>query len=85
MAALPHAAMLASIVATLLYFPAGIALALAFGAFGTPLDSLVTFGGSFGRLVGLLAWWLLAFAVACVYTACAFPWEERILAWPKKK
>jgi len=76
---------MAGIVATLLYWPAGVALVLALGAFGVPLDSVVTFGGTFGRLAGLLVWWLLAFAVASVYIACVFPWEERILTWPKKK
>jgi Zn-dependent protease len=83
--ALPQAAVMASIVATLLYWPAGVTLALVLGAFGVPLDTVVSFGGSFNRLVGLFAWWLLAFAIACVYIACAFPWEERVLKWPKKK
>ncbi|HEY2336635.1 MAG TPA: hypothetical protein VGI18_04640 [Burkholderiales bacterium] len=77
--------MMASIVATLLYWPAGVALVLVLSAFGIALDTVVTFGGSFSRLVGLFTWWLLSFAIACVYIACAFPWEERVLKWPKKK
>jgi hypothetical protein len=76
---------MAGIVATLLYWPAGVALVLLLGVFGIPLESVVTFGGTCGRLAGLLAWWLLAFAIACVYIAFVFPWEERVLTWLKKK
>ena len=76
---------MAAIVATLLYLPACVVLGLSLGALGIPLDWAVTFGGSYGRTAGLLIWWLLAFFIACIYIACAFPWDERIMAWPKKR
>ena len=33
----------------------------------------------------LLVRWLLTFGGACVYAVCAFPWDEKVLAWPGKK
>ena len=76
---------MAAIVATLLYVPAGLALLLLLALFGIPIDAVVTFGGFFNTLLGLFAWWLLAFAIACIYVACAFPWGDKVLAWPRKK
>ena len=77
--------MIAAIVATLVYFPAGIAMVLVLKVFGISFEAVVTFGGLFNTLLGLLVWWLLAFAGSCIYAACAFPWEEKVLAWPRKK
>jgi hypothetical protein len=85
MAVLPQAALMAAIVATLFYWPAGIVAALLLAAFGVPLDAVLSFGGHLGRLAGLFAWWLLAFVGACTYTVCVFPWSERIMAWPGNK
>jgi hypothetical protein len=34
---------------------------------------------------GLFAWWLLTFGGASVYAFCAFPWKDKVLAWPRKK
>jgi len=76
---------MAAIVATLAYWPLGIALLLLLKLFGISFEAVVTFGGSFNTLLGLFVWWLLAFAVSCVYAVCAFPWGEKVLAWPRKK
>ena len=76
---------MAAIVATLVYFPAGIAMVLVLKMFGISFEAVVTFGGLFNTLLGLLVWWLLAFAGSCIYAACAFPWGEKVLAWPRKK
>lgn len=76
---------MAAIVATLMYLPAGMAMVLVLKLFGISVKAAVTFGGAFNMLPGLFAWWLLAFAGSCVYAVCAFPWEEKVLAWPRKK
>ena len=60
-ASLSQLAMTGAVLATLLYVPAGIALALAFGLFGVPLETFVTFNGALEIYEGLCAWWLLAF------------------------
>lgn len=78
-------AILGAIAATLFGWPAGAALALALSLFGISFHAVLTFGGAFSTWLGLLAWWLLAFAAACLYAACAFPWGEKVLAWPRKK
>ena len=76
---------MAVIVATLAYIPAAIALALLLSLLGIPIDAVVTFGGFFNSWLGMLVWWLLMLAAACIYTACVFPWGEEVLAWPRKK
>jgi hypothetical protein len=83
--ALPQLAVMSAIVATLFYWPAGIAAALVLAVLGIPFTTVATFGGAFNTFVGLIAWWLLAFAGACAYAACAFPWGDKVLAWPRKK
>ena len=85
MISLPQVAVMGAVVASLLYVPLGIALALAFGLFGISLEELVTFDGTFSIYSGLFAWWLLTFGGASVYAFYAFPWEEKVLAWPRKK
>jgi hypothetical protein len=85
MVSLSQMAVMGAIVATLVYWPLGIALVLVLALFGVSLSAVVTFGGTFNTLLGLIAWWLLAFAGACIYAACAFPWEEKVLAWPRKE
>ena len=76
---------MAAIVATLVYLPVGIAMLLVLKVFGISFEAVVTFGGLFNTLLGLFAWWLLAFAGSCIYAVCAFPWGEKVLAWPRKK
>jgi hypothetical protein len=63
---------MAAIVATMLYPPVAIVLGLLLGLFGVPLDAVVTFGGAINTYAGVLAWWLVAFALALVYAAFAF-------------
>jgi hypothetical protein len=48
---------MAAIVATLLYFPVGLALALMFGLAGVPFEAVVSFGGALGVFLGLAVWW----------------------------
>jgi hypothetical protein len=76
---------MAAIVATLAYGPVGIAMLLLLKLFGISFEAAVTFGGTFNTLFGLFAWWLLAFAGACIYAFIAFPWGDQVLAWPRKK
>lgn len=66
-----------AIVASLLYFPVGAALALLFALMGVSLHAFVTFGGALRTLPGMLAWWLLDFTAALVYAACVFPWSAK--------
>lgn len=76
---------MAAIVATLFYVPAALAVALLLALLGVAIDPVATFGGFFNILIGMVVWWLLVFAVACIYSACAFPWGDEVLAWPRKK
>jgi hypothetical protein len=82
---LSQMALMGAIVATLLYFPAGLALALVLVLFGVSFGDIVTFGGALATPLGLFAWWLLAFVAACIYAAWAFPWSDPALGWPGKK
>jgi hypothetical protein len=81
---LARMALMAAIVATLLFVPVVLAFALLIRVLGFSPEAFATFGGALHPLVGLFAWWLAAFAGACVYAAFAFPWDEKVLAWPKK-
>jgi hypothetical protein len=81
---LAQVTVMGAIVASLLYFPLGVALALALRGAGISFQAFVTFGGAFNVLPGLAIWWLLVFAGACIYTACLIPWGERVIGWPKK-
>jgi hypothetical protein len=85
MTSLSQVAVMSAIVASLLFVPVGIALALIFALFGVSLEDLVTFGETFSIYSGLFAWWLLTFGGASVYAFCAFPWKDKVLAWPRKK
>jgi len=82
---LSQMAVMAAIVATLAYFPLGLLATLAFRLFGIPFDALVTFGGALGMFLGLVSWWLVAFAGACAYAAWMFPWGDAAFAWPSRK
>jgi hypothetical protein len=82
---LAQVGVMAAIVATLLYFPFGLALAVLLRLLGVSFEAFVTFSGALNVFVGLAAWWLLFFTAASVYAACLFPWGDKVLAWPKKK
>ena len=66
-----------AVVATMLYWPIGIGLAVICALVGFPFNSLVTFGGSLGGVAGMLAWWLVVFAATLPYAAFMFPWDAR--------
>ena len=74
LAALLQVAVMAGVVATLVYFPLGVALALLLPPLGITFDALLTFGGAVHFVLGLLLWWLATFAGACGYAAWLFPW-----------
>ena len=85
MASLGQLAVMAALVATLAYFPLGLGLAFLFRIAGVAFGPLITFGGTLGTLVGLIAWWLLVFTGAFAYAAFMFPWGDTEFGWPKKK
>ena len=71
---LPQTFVMAALVATLLWLPAGALLAL-FSRFmlGTSVEAFVTFGGRMNEFVGVLAWWALAFLASLIYAAFCMP------------
>ena len=85
MASLVQLVVMAAIVATLAYFPLGLALVFIFRIAGVGVEALITFGGTLGMLVGLVAWWLLVSTGALVYVAFMFPWGDKAFGWPRKK
>jgi hypothetical protein len=66
---------MAAIVTSALYVPAGVLIALAFVAAGVPLESVLRFGGLLPLLGGLAAWWGILFVPALVYSAFVMPWH----------
>ena len=85
MISLSQMVVMGAIVATLLYWPLGIAAALVLTLLGVSVGAVATFGGTFSTFFGLVAWWLLAFAGASIYVVWVFPWGDEVLAWPRKK
>ena len=85
MASLGQLAVMAALVATMAYFPFGLALISLLRVAGLGGEALITFGGSFGIFVGLIAWWLLVFSGAFLYAAFMFPWGDKEFGWPGKK
>lgn len=83
--ALSQVAVMAAIVATLVYLPLGVLVALALRLSGVPFDAMLTFGGELHAALGLLVWWLFAFAGACGYAAWVFPWGDRVFSWPGRE
>ena len=69
--------MMTAVVATMLYWPIGIGLAVICALIGFPFKSLVTFGGYLGTFAGMLAWWLVVFAATLPYAAVMFPWDAK--------
>jgi hypothetical protein len=76
---------MSAIVATLAYFPMGALIVLTAWLFGVSPAALATFGGALHMVLGLLAWWLFAFAGACAYAVFVFPWSDKVLAWPGRE
>lgn len=68
--------LMAAIVATMLYWPLGLIVVVLFSLLGFSPDTFITFDGHLNRYVGLVAWWLVAFAAALIYAALAFPWAQ---------
>ena len=86
MASLGQLAVMAALVATLAYFPLGLALIFVVRiAGGVGFETLISFGGTLPMLVGLIAWWLLVFTGALVYAAFMFPWGDKAFGWPRKE
>lgn len=85
MATLAQLAVMAALVATMAYFPLGLALIFLLRIAGLGYEALITFGGSFGIFAGLVAWWLLVFTGALVYAAFMFPLGDKEFGWPEKK
>lgn len=85
MATLGQLAVMAAVVATLAYFPLGLALIFVLRFAGIGFQALISFGGTMHTVVGLIAWWLLVFAAALLYAAFMFPWGDKTFGWPLKK
>jgi hypothetical protein len=83
--ALGQMTVIGAIVATMLYFPVGIALVIVLHFAGIGFEALCTFGGRLGMATGIAAWWLIFFAGGLVYAACFFPWSDEVPGWPRKK
>ena len=66
---------MAAIVTTALYVPAGALIALPFLAAGVSLESVVSFGGLLPAVGGLAAWWGILFVPALIYSAFVMPWH----------
>jgi len=77
--ALSQMAVMAAIVATLVYVPLAAALGLVLFLIDVPYEALLTFGGALHTVLGLLAWWALVFGGACGYAAWVFPWGDKAL------
>ena len=67
-----------AVVATMLYWPIGIGLAVICALVGFPFNSMVTFGGYLGIVAGMLAWWLVVFVATLPYAAVMFPWDAKV-------
>jgi hypothetical protein len=68
-------ALIAAIVATMLYLPFCVALGLLLGLAGVPLDDILSLGGVLNPYTGPLAGWLMFFVAAMVYTGFTFSWD----------
>ena len=66
-----------AVVAMMLYWPIGIGLAVICALIRFPFNSLVTFGGALGAVSGMVAWWLVVFALTLPYAAFMFPWDAK--------
>ena len=80
--ALLQMVVMAAVVATLVYLPVCIVLALALRAFGISFEAWITLGKALHPALGLLVWWLFVFLGACGYAAWLFPWGDKVFGWP---
>jgi hypothetical protein len=71
-------AILAAIMASVLYWPAGMVIVLCSSLLGMPAESLLTLGGSLGIFSGMLAWWLVLFALVLPCALFMFPWNVKL-------
>ena len=62
-----------AVVATIVYVPLCLLLALVLVLFDVSPEAVASFGGSLNLFAGLLGWWLIALALACVYVLWIFP------------
>ena len=75
---LPQMFVMAAVVDTALLLPAaGVLALLAFGLFGVPLRSFVTFGEALNAFEGVVAWWTLMLVPSLVYAAYMMPWGAK--------
>ena len=69
---------MAAVVASLVYWPAGVVVALVCALVGASPQAILTFGGGLGTLTGMLGWWLILFVLSGPYAAWFFPWDASI-------
>ncbi|HEX5091357.1 MAG TPA: hypothetical protein VFV84_01560 [Burkholderiales bacterium] len=72
----------AAIVATLVYLPVCVVLALTLRAFGISFEAWLTLGKALHPALGLVVWWLFIFLGSCGYAAWLFPWGDKVFGWP---
>jgi len=70
---------MAAVVATLVYLPVGIAVALTLRAVGVSFEAWLTLGELLHPAQGLVVWWLFLFLGSCGYAAWLFPWSEEVV------
>ena len=75
-ASIPQMIVMAAVVNTALFVPAGAILAfLCFLLFGVSLHGFVTFGGLLHPVAGLILWWAALLVPSLVYSAYMMPWH----------
>lgn len=85
LAAVSQMAVMAAIVATLVYLPVCIVLALILRALGISFEASLTLGAALHPALGLLVWWLFVFVGACGFAAWVFPWGDKVSGGPGRK
>jgi hypothetical protein len=77
LASIAQMALMAAIVATLIYWPLGLVLALVLMWAGIPLEAFLTFGGAVHEFAGMAAYWVIVFVAALAYASFVFPWDVK--------
>ena len=75
---------MAALVATMAYFPLGLALIWVLHLGGVGFETLISFGGALPVLIGLMVWWMLFFAAALVYAVFVFARADPAFTGPRK-